>query len=208
MDGTSACVVLLCGPSGSGKSHIAVRSGLPVVRLDDFYRDADDPAMPRSQELGIVDWDDPRSWKAADAVTALETLCRSGRVEVPIYDIPLNRATGTTVLDLRDAPAVVAEGVFAAQIIETLRERGLLGDAVVLHRTPWKNFVRRLVRDLKERRKPPVTLWRRGRLLMAAEPGIVAEACAHGCRRVSASELSDLLHDLKAGGATARRDSS
>ena len=191
MGGTSACVVLLCGPSGSGKSHIAARSGLPVFRLDDFYRDGDDPAMPRSDELGIIDWDDPRSWKADEAVTALETLCRTGRVEAPTYDIPQNRATGAAVVELHGAPAVVAEGVFAAEII--------LADAVVLHRTPWKNFVRRFARDLRERRKPPLTLWQRGRLLMAAEPGIVAEACAHGCRRVSARELADLLADLRVG---------
>lgn len=33
-------VVLLAGPSGSGKSHLAERSGLPVLRLDDFYKEA------------------------------------------------------------------------------------------------------------------------------------------------------------------------
>jgi len=194
-----ACVVLLCGPSGSGKSHIAGRSGLPVFRLDDFYRDGDDPAMPRSEELGIVDWDDPRSWKADDAVEALATLCHEGRVEVPTYDIPQNRAVGTALVDRGDAPAVIAEGVFAAEIIEALRERGLLADAVVLHRPPWKNFVRRFARDLKERRKPPHVLWQRGRLLMAAEPGIVQAACDRGCRRVEAAELAALLRTLRTG---------
>jgi len=200
-----ARVVLLCGPSGSGKSHIAGRSGLPVFRLDDFYRDGDDPAMPRSEELGIVDWDDPRSWKADDAVEALAALCCDGRVEVPTYDIPQNRAVGTAVVDRGGAPAVVAEGVFAAEIIEALRERGLLADAVVLHRPPWKNFVRRFARDLKERRKPPHVLWQRGRLLMAAEPGIVQAACDRGCRRVEAGELAALLRDLQAGDAARRR---
>jgi uridine kinase len=29
-------VVLLAGPSGTGKSHLADSLGLPVVRLDDF----------------------------------------------------------------------------------------------------------------------------------------------------------------------------
>lgn len=204
-DGEPACVVLLCGPSGSGKSHIAGRSGLPVFRLDDFYRDGDDPAMPRSEELGIIDWDDPRSWKADDAVEALAALCHEGRVEVPTYDIPQNRATGTVVVDRGGAPAVVAEGVFAAEIIDALRERGLLADAVVLHRTPWKNFVRRFARDLKERRKPPHVLWQRGRILMAAEPGIVQAACDRGCRQVSASELAALLRDLQADDAARRR---
>ena len=39
-----ARVVLIGGASGSGKSRIAEQSGLPVLRLDDFYREGDDPA--------------------------------------------------------------------------------------------------------------------------------------------------------------------
>ena len=61
----SARVILLCGPSGSGKSRIAAASGLPVIRLG-------------------------------------------------------------------DAPAAVAEGVLAAEIVEACRGRGILADAVVL----------------------------------------------------------------------------
>ena len=68
----------------------------------------------------------------------------------------------------------------------------------MLHRAPWKNFVRRFARDLAERRKPPVTLWRRGRLLMHDEPAMVATAEAKGCRRVDAHELADLLARLAA----------
>ena len=204
MEGPRAQVLLLCGPSGSGKSHLAARSGLPVFRLDDFYRDADDPALPISEELGIPDWDDPRSWRADAALDSLEQLCREGRTTAPVYDIGLSAATGTYEVALDGAAAVIAEGVFAAEIVDGLRERGLLADAVVLHRPPWKNFVRRLTRDLKERRKPPHVLWQRGRILMAAEPGIVAAACAKGCRAVEARELAALLRRLAA--ADARSD--
>jgi len=69
-------VVILAGPSGSGKSRLAARlhaaHGWPIVRLDDFYRDGDDPTLPMT-ELGatrLVDWDDPGSWDAAAAVRA------------------------------------------------------------------------------------------------------------------------------------------
>jgi uridine kinase len=192
----TARVVLLCGPSGSGKTRIATHSGLPVFRLDDFYKDGDDPSMPYSEELGIPDWDDVGTWHADRAVAALATLCRDSRVEVPTYDIGLSRAVGTSVFDRAEAPAVVAEGVFAAEIIDACREHGILADAVVLHRAPWKNFVRRFARDLAERRKPPRTLWRRGRLLMHEEPQIVAAALAKGCRPVDAGELARLLADL------------
>jgi uridine kinase len=186
-------VILLCGPSGSGKSRIAGASGLPVFRLDDFYKDGDDPSMPFSEELGIPDWDDVGTWHADRAVEALVTLCRDGRVEVPTYDIGLSRATGHATVVLGDAPAVVAEGVFAAEIVELCRERGVLADAVVLQRAPWKNFLRRLARDLAERRKPPRTLWQRGRLLMRGEPAMVAAATARGCRPLDAAALGRLL---------------
>jgi uridine kinase len=106
------------------------------------------------------------------------------------------------VFDRRAAPAVVAEGVFAAEIIAACRERGILADAVVLHRSPWKNFGRRFVRDLVERRKPPLTLWRRGRLLMQVEPAMVATATAKGCRPVDAHELAALLSGLAAQRST------
>jgi uridine kinase len=192
----TARVVLLCGPSGSGKTRIATHSGLPVFRLDDFYKDGDDPSMPYSEELGIPDWDHVGTWHADRAVAALATLCRDGRVEVPTYDIGLSRAVGTSVFDRAEAPAVVAEGVFAAEIIDACRDHGILADAVVLHRAPWKNFVRRFARDLAERRKPPRTLWRRGRLLMHEEPHVVAEALAKGCRPVDARQLATLLADL------------
>ncbi|MDA8435488.1 MAG: ATP-binding protein [Actinomycetales bacterium] len=195
----TASVVLVCGPSGSGKTHIAEKCGLPVFRLDDFYKDGDDPSMPRSAELGIIDWDDPRAWRSDEALTALVDLCRDGSAEVPTYDMGQDRTTGTSTLRLEGHGVVVAEGVFAAELVDACRGLGILADAVVLHRSPWKNFVRRFTRDLRERRKPPLTLWRRGRLLMRDEPRLVADATAKGCRPVSAHELAAVLLRLAAG---------
>ncbi|MHA7126763.1 AAA family ATPase [Janibacter indicus] len=46
-------VVVLAGPSGSGKSRLAARlhraHGWPVVRLDDFYKDLDAPTCPAAR---------------------------------------------------------------------------------------------------------------------------------------------------------------
>ena len=36
-------------PRASGKSRLAAATGLPVLRLDDFYRSGDDPALPRDR---------------------------------------------------------------------------------------------------------------------------------------------------------------
>ena len=94
---TRAQVVVLAGPSGAGKSRLAERLGLPVLRLDDFYKDGDDPTLPRigaGANTGIVDWDHPDSWSHADAMKAVRDLCHSGTTEVPIYEIALNGRTG------------------------------------------------------------------------------------------------------------------
>jgi uridine kinase len=179
---TLARIVVLAGPSGSGKSRLASRLstglGLPVLRLDNFYRDGDDEALPRA--FGIVDWDDPASWNRAAAVEAACTLARQGTVEVPTYDIPTSRATGSSRLDTGGVPRVVAEGIFAAQVIPDLRGAGVLADAICLTHPPLVTFARRLTRDLRESRKPPLTLLRRGWSLLRAEPRIVARHVALG----------------------------
>ncbi|GAA4347735.1 uridine kinase family protein [Angustibacter luteus] len=171
-------LVVLAGPSGSGKSHLAARLGLPVLRLDDFYRDGDDPELPRA--FGIVDWDDPASWDCEAAVRCATELCRTGRVDVPRYDIPTSRAVGHYLVDCAGSPVVIAEGIFAAEAIGPLRDAGLVADALCLTHRPMVTFARRLARDLKERRKPPLTLVRRGWGLMRAEPQIVARQVSLG----------------------------
>jgi uridine kinase len=175
-------VVLLAGPSGSGKTHLAAHSGLPMLDLDDFYKNGDDPTLPRHPTLGIVDWDDPRSWDADAALTAIAALCRNGRVDVPIYDIAGDGRVGTRSFEVGDARAYVGTGIFAAELVSAVRASGLLADAVVVRRSRVKNFLRRLSRDLAEHRKPPWTLVRRGVALLRAEPAIVARQVALGCR--------------------------
>ena len=186
-------VVLVAGPSGSGKSHLARRSGLPVLCLDEFYKNGDDPTCPRQPDLGIIDWDDPRAWDADAAMAAIEQICRTGSAEVPRYDISADRAVGTVTFEAGNAPAFVAEGVFVAEVVGRCRDAGLLADALVIARAPWKNFVRRLARDLAERRKPPMTLLRRGRALMAEESALVESLVAAGCRPVSGEEAGRVL---------------
>lgn len=182
----TAQVVLLAGPSGSGKSTLARRTTLPLLELDHFYRDGDDPGLPRNEQLGMVDWDDVRCWDADAAMTAITQLCRNGTAEVPEYDLASDRRTGTTVLELQGAPVFVAEGIFASELVQPCRTADLLADAIVVARRPWKNFARRLARDLAEGRKSPTALLQRGRLLMAEEPRVVQRFIDAGCRPLNA----------------------
>jgi uridine kinase len=180
-------VVLLAGPSGTGKSHLADTLGLPVVRLDDFYRDGDDPALPRSP-LGIVDWDDPRSWDAGRALAALVKLCTTGSADMPVYDIAADGTVGHRTVSTAGAPFVVAEGIFADQIAPRLRDEDLLAIAVCIRHHRLVTFVRRLSRDLRERRKPAGVLVRRGLALLSDEPRVVRRCVDAGCEPLSAHE--------------------
>ncbi|MFC6707963.1 AAA family ATPase [Flexivirga alba] len=191
-----ARVLVIGGPSGSGKSrwaaHLSREHGWPIVRLDDFYKDAGDPTLPMLSS-DLADWDDVRSWRCDDAVDALELLCRTGELVAPVYDISASAATGTQQVRLGGADTVIAEGIFAPYVIGPLRERGLLAGAYCVHHNRWVTFARRLVRDLSERRKPPLVLVRRGLRLARAEPQIVREQLRLGAKPIRPKDLARRL---------------
>ncbi len=192
-------VVLLTGPSGSGKSSLAARSGLPVLRLDDFYKEGDDPTLPLVEGSSDIDWDSPLSWDADTAVAAIEELCAAGRTQVPVYDIATSSRTGAEVLDISRTPLFIAEGIFAADIAARCQELGLLADALCLRGRPSTTFRRRLARDLREGRKSVLFLLRRGLRLMRAERGIVARHAALGAHPCGRDEALGRLAAAAAG---------
>ncbi|MET7712613.1 hypothetical protein [Streptomyces sp. NPDC005407] len=192
-------VVLLAGPSGSGKSSLAARTGLPVLRLDDFYKEAGDPTLPLVTGSTDIDWDSPGSWDADAAVAAIVELCRTGRTTVPVYDIATSARVGTEAFDIDRTPLFVAEGIFAADIVERCQELGVLADALCLRGRPSTTFRRRLARDLREGRKSVGFLLRRGWRLMRAERGIVARQTSLGAHPCGKEEALGRLAAAAAG---------
>ena len=191
--------MLLCGPSGSGKSLVAARSGLPVLRLDDFYKEGDDPTLPLVQGSSDIDWDHPESWDADVAVEAITRLCATSSTPVPVYDLALSARTGENTLHIGRTPLFIAEGIFAAEIVERCRELGVLADALCLSRGPFTTFRRRFLRDLREGRKSVPFLLRRGWRLMRAERSIVARQVSLGAHACDRDEALGRLTDAAAG---------
>lgn len=205
-----ARVLVLTGPSGAGKSRLAAglhaAYGWPIVRLDDFYRDGDDPNLPMISLGGheLPDWDHPQSWNAPAAIAALEALLDTGATRVPIYDIATSRTIGHSQVSATPEDLVAAEGIFAAEIIPLLAERGRLAGAFCITHGRTPNAVLRFVRDLRERRKPPLVLVRRGIELWRREPTIVARAVAQGASCGSPrAVLRQIRTSLVASGETA-----
>jgi len=192
----NARVVLLAGPSGSGKSYIARRTELPVLCLDDFYKDGHDPTLPRAH--GIVDWDSPGSWDGTAALNAIVELAHAGASNIPIYDIAHSRRSDDRLFRLDGSPIFVAEGIFAAEIVERCREAGVLADALAVQRPPAVTFVRRLVRDLREHRKPPKVLITRGIRLWHDDRQILRRQVTLGCEPMTARRIWSRVRALRA----------
>jgi len=195
--------VVLAGPSGVGKSRLAAHSRLPVLRLDDFYRTGDDPALPRIAQganAGLVDWDHPGSWHHDDAGRAICDLAATGRTVAPLYDIARNGPSGTHVVALEGRPLFIAEGIFAQEVVGACRDHGVLAAALCLRQRPLVTFWRRLTRDLREHRKPPLVLLRRGWALMRDQRRVIAGAEALGCEVVSVPEAAERIRRLADGG--------
>ena len=156
-----------------------------MLRLDDFYKDGDDPTLPRITEganAGIVDWDDPRRGCSTTRWPRSSELCRDGRADVPVYDIAHDGRTGSRRLDARRARRRSSPRASSPQeIVAACREAGLLAAAFCVRQHPMVTFWRRLTRDLREHRKPPLVLVRRGLALMRDQPRVVAHAVALGC---------------------------
>ncbi len=192
-------MILVSGPSGSGKSrlarHLRATHGWPIIELDDFYREGVDPDLPMSP-LGIPDWDDAGSWNAPAAAEALSALCTDGVVTVPRYDISTSARHGSQTITRDSASIVIAEGIFAAHLIPILRSQGRLADAWCICDRPWLTFVKRFARDVKQRRKPIGTLWRRGHQLRRSEPGIVNAQISMGTTAMSSRTARTVAGDM------------
>jgi uridine kinase len=72
----------------------------------------------------------------------------------------------------------------------------VLAAALCLRQRPQVTFWRRLTRDLRERRKPPLVLLRRGWALMRDQQRVIADAEALGCDVVTPYEALDRMRSL------------
>lgn len=174
-------LIILGGASGSGKSYLAQRFGRPAVELDAFYREIEEDAvdpLPRTP-YDEIDWDHVDTYRANHAADALRRLVEQREVTIPVYDISTSSRTGTRQLRVTHGP-VIAEGIFAAAVVQELRGQEIACDAWHVIESRTMTMLRRFVRDVREARKPIPFLIRRGFALRAAETELRRLAAAAG----------------------------
>lgn len=168
-------IVLLCGPSSSGKTTTAdrlrralARRGIHVetISMDDYYLSRGEYDMPWDDENGVYDFESPLCMDLPLLHDHLAKLARGQEIDIPTFDFSQRKRTGETKsLALDPGEIVVIEGIHAfndvlmgglerhATGIYISVASELAGDGWTLAPEQLR-FLRRAVRDAKFRSAP------------------------------------------------------
>lgn len=197
---SSTPVILLGGPSGSGKSYLANRFGNPHLPLDEFYRQISEDGHPESfprTGYGEIDWDHPRTWNQHAALNAVDELLRQGCTQVPNYSIATSSYSGHREVHGTGGP-IIAEGIFLSEVLEPLRAKGINVQAYYVDEPALLTTIRRFIRDVSERRKPVLFLVKRGYALFRSHGADRETYRAKGFTIMPKAQLKKLLAELAA----------
>lgn len=149
----SNAIVILLGPSGCGKSYLSTAIGASVrVSVDDFYRGAEDPEVPR-WFFGQRAWADPRSIHLDSLLACVNELLIERSTSIPIYSMLSDTRLGERRVEVEGEGPVVVEGYHALQLVTSVSSLRS-GSTVVLVTTPrWTSLLRRLRRDIGGRKQ-------------------------------------------------------
>jgi uridine kinase len=152
----SPLVVGIAGPSGSGKSSLAmllaerVPGGGVVLALDAYYRDQS--GLPED----AINVDAPEALDHVLLVEQLRDLAAGRSVQLPMYDYATHaRLPATRVL--QPASYIIVEGLFALVWSEV---RDLMTTSFFLELDHDACLTRRVARDARERGRSPESVRR------------------------------------------------
>lgn len=145
-------IIGIAGGTASGKTSISRHiqemyddvTSVLIIRQDDYYKDQSDRTM---EERLLTNYDHPDSIDTDLLVQQVRQLMEGKSIEKPLYDfVAHNRSSETETCYPCDV--LILEGLF---VLQDERIRNLLDIKVFVDTEADIRFIRRLLRDVKER---------------------------------------------------------
>ena len=147
-------IIGIAGGSGSGKTSIANyisevykdSKSVTIIREDDYYNDLSSLTY---EERSKINFDHPLAFEHNLLISNLKDLVNLRPINKPIYDYTVhNRSKETEYIEPSDV--IIVEGLF---VLENKEVRDLLDMKLFVDTASDVRFIRRLLRDVKERQR-------------------------------------------------------
>ena len=142
----------ISGGSASGKTSIAHRikemfhNNVTIIREDDYYKDRSD--IPFEERVKI-NYDHPFAFDHDLLKHDLSELLKGNQIEKPTYDFTVHNRSKVTEI-VTPCKVIIIEGLF---VLEEQSIRDLLDIKIFVDTPADIRFIRRLLRDVKERKR-------------------------------------------------------
>jgi len=145
-------IIGIAGGSASGKTSIAQRlqdtfsdlKSVMIIRQDDYYKDQADKPM---EERVKTNYDHPFAFDNDLLLEHIHKLLDGESIEKPVYDF-VNHTRSAATETCYPCDVLILEGLF---VLENEEIRDLLDIKVFVDTAADLRFIRRLLRDVKER---------------------------------------------------------
>ena len=144
-------LIVIAGGSASGKTTVVNKiinelnsKNVTVIKHDDYYKDLSHLPI---EERAKVNFDHPHSLDSDLFVSQLKTLLDGKSIEKPTYDFVCHNRSKITET-INPTKVIVTEGIL---VLEDERVRDLADIKIFVESDDDIRFIRRLVRDTKER---------------------------------------------------------
>ena len=149
---TKPIIIGIAGGSASGKTSISRRlkeqfdneGSVLIIRQDDYYKDQSDKPM---EERIRTNYDHPFAFDNDLLIQHIHDLTEGKTIEKPTYDY-VNHTRSDVTETCHPCDVLILEGLF---VLEDEQIRDLLDIKIFVDTDADVRFIRRLVRDVKER---------------------------------------------------------